>query len=113
MLIKNMDEMLVNGTMGKILRFVDPAAPLDHEDGLLGGGKPPSKPASKPAKDPKASLSGRQLLPLVEFLQPGGIRRQVVIQPENWKVELPSGEIQVSRTQVRTTFGLQEGWDDG
>ncbi|OJT10895.1 ATP-dependent DNA helicase PIF1 [Trametes pubescens] len=100
MLIKNMDEMLVNGTMGKILRFVDPAAPLDHEDGLLGGGKPPSKPASKPAKDPKASLSGRQLLPLVEFLQPGGIRRQVVIQPENWKVELPSGEIQVSRTQL-------------
>ncbi|KAL1944914.1 hypothetical protein VTO73DRAFT_2534 [Trametes versicolor] len=99
MLIKNMDEMLVNGTMGKILRFVDPAAPLDHEDGLLGG-KPPSKPASKPAKDPKASLSGRQLLPLVEFLQPGGIRRQVVIQPENWKVELPSGEIQVSRTQL-------------
>ena len=94
MLIKNMDETLVNGTMGKIIGFVDPAAALDDDAG---------KPSSKGGKEPKAtaSLGSRQLLPMVEFLQPGGLRRQVIIQPDTWKVELPNGEVQVSRTQVR------------
>ncbi|KAI8996522.1 hypothetical protein BD414DRAFT_204381 [Trametes punicea] len=98
MLIKNMDETLVNGTMGKVIAFVDPAAPPDDEGGLLGG-----KPSSKGTKEVKttAALGGRQLLPLVEFLQPGGLRKQVIVTPENWKVELPSGEVQVSRTQGR------------
>ncbi|KAJ8489347.1 hypothetical protein ONZ51_g2972 [Trametes cubensis] len=93
MLIKNMDETLVNGTMGKIIGFVDPAAALDDDAG---------KPSSKGAKEPKAtaSLGSRQLLPMVEFLQPGGLRRQVIIQPDTWKVELPNGEVQVSRTQI-------------
>ncbi|KAI9064014.1 hypothetical protein FKP32DRAFT_588148 [Trametes sanguinea] len=97
MLIKNMDETLVNGTMGKILGFVDPAAPPD-DVGMLGG----DKPASKGTKDTKSVVApvGRQLLPLVEFLGPGGSRRRIIVTPENWKVELPSGEVQVSRTQA-------------
>ncbi|KAF8449003.1 hypothetical protein L210DRAFT_939411 [Boletus edulis BED1] len=28
------------------------------------------------------------------------MKREVLVTPENWKVELPSGEIQVSRTQL-------------
>jgi len=31
---------------------------------------------------------------------PGGVRREVMILPEVWKVELPNGEVQVSRSQV-------------
>ncbi|CDO73329.1 hypothetical protein BN946_scf185008.g92 [Trametes cinnabarina] len=96
MLIKNMDDTLVNGTMGKILGFVDPTAPPD-DVGMLG-----DKPASKGTKDVKSAPApvGRQLLPLVEFLQPGGSRRRIIVAPENWKVELPNGEVQVSRTQL-------------
>jgi len=40
------------------------------------------------------------LVPLVEFSLPNKMRREVLVTPENWKVELPSGEIQVSRTQL-------------
>ena len=101
MLIKNLDDTLVNGTMGKVIRFVDPTAPLENEDNSMGG-----KPASKGAKDSKTvtSLGTRQLLPLVEFLQPGGSRRTMIVTSDVWKVELPSGEVQVSRTQVRRVF---------
>ncbi|PIL25209.1 hypothetical protein GSI_13098 [Ganoderma sinense ZZ0214-1] len=94
MLIKNLDDTLVNGTMGKVLRFVDPSAPLENEDDILGG-----KPVSK-GKDAKPSLGMRTLLPVVEFLQPGGARRTMIVSADTWKVELPSGEVQVSRVQL-------------
>lgn len=94
MLIKNLDDTLVNGTMGKVLRFVDPATPLENEDEILGG-----KPASK-GKDAKPNLGMRTLLPVVEFLQPGGARRTMIVTSDTWKVELPSGDVQVSRVQV-------------
>lgn len=98
MLIKNMDETLVNGTMGKVVRFVDPTAPMELEEEMMMGGKPASK-----GKDSKAvtSTGSRQLLPVVEFLQPGGSRRIMTVIADTWKVELPNGEVQVSRTQVR------------
>lgn len=95
MLIKNRDETLVNGTMGKIVRFIDPTARLEHEDEILG--KPASK--GKPEAKPTAGV-GRQVLPVVEWLQPGGARRTTVVEPDSWKVEQPNGEVQVSRTQV-------------
>lgn len=92
MLIKNMDESLVNGSIGKVVRFADVEAEgdlvLDKNNEMKKFGKePPKKPAGK-------------IYPVVEFLQPGGYKRTVMILPESWKVELPSGEVQVSRTQV-------------
>ncbi len=98
MLIKNLDETLVNGTMGKVIKFIDPTNPLEDEAGILG--KPASKGKAE-AKPPTSGLATRQLLPVVEFLQPGGTRRTMVVMPDSWKVELPNGEVQVSRTQVR------------
>ncbi|OBZ73732.1 ATP-dependent DNA helicase PIF1 [Grifola frondosa] len=94
MLIKNMDETLVNGTMGKIVDFVDPSAAPVADDDHSG-----VKPGSKGPKETKKASSGIRW-PLVEFLQPGGGRRRVMVQPETWKVELPNGEVQVSRTQM-------------
>lgn len=89
MLIKNMDDSLVNGSIGKVVRFADVEAEGDLalEKNNETKKKPPKKPSGK-------------IYPVVEFLQPGGHRRTVMILPESWKVELPSGEIQVSRTQV-------------
>ncbi|KAI0923745.1 hypothetical protein AcV5_010527 [Taiwanofungus camphoratus] len=103
MLIKNVDDTLVNGSMGKVAKFVDPADPpstwLDGDDPGLLGTKYSYKPPSKVGKD-AAKMGSKTLWPLVDFLQPGGGTRLVPIQPETWKVELPNGEVQVSRIQL-------------
>lgn len=98
MLIKNMDEMNVNGSMGTVVDFVEPNQYLTNPDDPYGpSSKPPSKSDSTKAKGGKPSASMVQKLPVVEFLNP---RRRMLVQPETWKVELPNGEVQVSRTQV-------------
>lgn len=119
MLIKNVDEMLVNGSMGKVSRFIDPAIYGTPEDPEFGGGafagRPPSPPggssaakknsATAPtaggsaAKKNAAAVGGKRY-PVIEFDLPNGIKRRMLVMPETWTVELPSGEIQVSRTQV-------------
>ena len=123
MLIKNVDDMLVNGSMGKVMRFVDPAiygTPDDPEfAGGAFGGRAPSPPlggsaakknaAAVPtagggaAKKNAAAIGGKRY-PVVEFDLPNGIKRRMLVMPETWTVELPSGEIQVSRTQVYLTL---------
>jgi ATP-dependent DNA helicase PIF1 len=90
MLIKNVDEMLVNGSMGKVLRFIDPST-LDEREIAAAGDRDAVKNASY--------LFGKRY-PVVEFDLPNGMKRRMLVMPETWKTELPSGEIQVSRTQV-------------
>ena len=92
MLIKNTDESLVNGSMGKVLRFVHPSLYQTDYDNVDGNGRPKS--------DKKKPPTNEMLVPVVEFLLSNKVKREALIMPENWKVELPSGEIQVSRTQV-------------
>lgn len=92
MLIKNMDESLVNGSMGQVLRFVNPSLYQTDYDDVDGNGRPKS--------ERKKTSTNDMQVPVVEFLLSNKMRREVVVTPENWKVELPSGEIQVSRTQV-------------
>lgn len=94
MLIKNMDETLVNGSIGRVVRFMDPAQA--REEGVSQANE------EKNEKQPKKPKSG-QLWPVVEFLIPGGYVKEVMIVPESFKVELPSGEVQASRTQVRAS----------
>jgi ATP-dependent DNA helicase PIF1 len=98
MLIKNMDEMLVNGSMGKIVRFVDPAVYGSDYDNVDGNGNVPA--GGKPKSQTKKPAPTTMLMPVVEFLVPNKGRREAIIIPEVWKVELPSGEVQISRTQV-------------
>ena len=102
MLIKNSDDMLVNGSMGRVKRFVDAATygtPNDKEGlgnaAVVGGGLSSAAGASK-----KGAALDTKLYPVVEFVLPHGGKRDVLILPEMWKVELPNGEVQVSRTQV-------------
>lgn len=94
MLIKNVDDTLVNGSMGRIVRFVDQAT-YSKEQGqdvtVLGGNSGMKKPVS---------TVGGTRYPLVEFLLPNGSMRPCLVMPEVWKVELPDGEVQVSRTQL-------------
>lgn len=103
MLIKNMDDMLVNGSMGRVKRFVDQAAygtPDDKEGlgntaGVVGGGLGGAGGMSK-----KGAGLDTKLYPVVEFSLPHGGKRDVLVLPETWKVELPNGEVQVSRLQL-------------
>jgi ATP-dependent DNA helicase PIF1 len=119
MLIKNIDETLVNGSMGIVVAF---QAPLDSEFGgefsrdrsrnenayKLQERHYADVPPSELEEAPKVGVvkalaldEARRKRPVVDFNVPGGGIRQVMIEPESWKVELPNGDIQVSRTQVR------------
>ena len=96
MLIKNIDETLVNGSMGRVVKFADPVAYGRELDiPVIGGSSGTKKPSSS---------SACKLYPVVEFVLPSGAKRSCVVMPEVWKVELPDGEVQVSRTQVRIAF---------
>ncbi|KNZ80122.1 DNA repair and recombination protein pif1, mitochondrial, partial [Termitomyces sp. J132] len=111
MLIKNVDEMLVNGSMGRIVRFVDPAlygtshdidadgAPTG-EAAVIGAASSTTGVGSAAKKNARSGASQVKLYPVVEFITPGGGKRSMLVMPEVWKVELPNGEIQVSRTQL-------------
>jgi ATP-dependent DNA helicase PIF1 len=95
MLIKNYDESLVNGSMGRVVEF---RLPNDLDD--PSSSKPPSASAS--SSKSKSSSQPTQKYPVVEFLMPGGGRSKVLVTPETFKVELPSGEVQAQRLQVRS-----------
>ena len=125
MLIKNVDETLVNGSMGIVVGFgepgEDPRAELSRDrarnesvyklqerryadipPSVLEGdpqmvGIVKGLPLNEASSDEARRNSKR---PVVDFTVPGGGIRHVMLEPEVWKVELPSGEIQASRTQV-------------
>jgi ATP-dependent DNA helicase PIF1 len=94
MLIKNVDDLLVNGSIGRIVDFVDPVVHRER------GGEDTS---SKDAKKITASLGTGKLYPLVDFALPNGGKQMRLVMPETFTVELPGGEIQVSRVQVSRT----------
>lgn len=104
MLIKNTDETLVNGSVGKVIGFYDQAA---YNRMLVGAGEEPQAPvedtkSSSKKKKESAGSAGQPVYPLVRFpIANGGGYRDMLMVPETWKVELPNGEVQASRTQVR------------
>lgn len=114
MLIKNMDDGLVNGSLGIITSFMSEAT-FDIYDnhpeffGEGGDGEDLSEEAlemrnsikqrfSSKNKDPKPDTG--KIYPLVQFKIADGTTRDLLVQPEEWKVELPSGEVQAQRSQL-------------
>ncbi|KAJ3822126.1 hypothetical protein F5880DRAFT_721937 [Lentinula raphanica] len=98
MLIKNVDENLVNGSMGRVVRFCDAATYAENDTSLQASSSSLSKPASSSKSAPTAQI--KQLLPVVEFSMPNGGRKEMLVGPDSFKVELPNGEIQAARSQV-------------
>jgi ATP-dependent DNA helicase PIF1 len=92
MLIKNIDETLVNGSMGIVVSFMEPPN---------FGGEPQEETPKVGVVKALALDESRKKRPVVDFNVPGGGIRQVMLEPEAWKVELPNGQVQASRTQVR------------
>lgn len=87
MLIKNTDETLVNGSLGKVMKF-------ESTRTNAGGTTEDSKEAAK------KKVKDERVYPIVRFETRLGVR-EIMVSPETWKSELPNGEVQASRTQVR------------
>lgn len=110
MLIKNTDESLVNGSTGRVIGFYDAAeyqklnkaealVQPDEEDGKEGKRGKIGEEVKK-EKEGKETARVSMRYPLVKFNVPGGGTRDLLVQPESFKVESPNGEVQVSRSQV-------------
>ena len=99
MLIKNMDETLVNGSIGRVIRFMDPTQAKDESIPIAGDDGSDKQKKPKPGAKP---------MPVVEFHVPGGIIKEVLMNAEAFKIELPNGEVQASRTQVSILFVSEE-----
>lgn len=110
MLIKNMEDSLVNGSLGKIVAFMDETT-FDYyrtnEDEFTGDGNGSGDDSTSQARKKIRALAQKdggvstsRKWPLVCFTQPDGTERHLLCQPESWKIELPNGEIQAQRSQV-------------
>ena len=111
MLIKNVDESLVNGSIGRVIGFMDESTfdkyCVDEMPFNAGaGGMLPTQDEEIMSKEEAAkrriqdNLTTSRKYPLVRFAIADGTNRDLLCQPETWKVELPNGEVQASRSQV-------------
>lgn len=114
MLIKNMDDGLVNGSLGKVIAFMDQTtfeiyekdpdivdkniATEDLDDRQREARISISKFARTQSGSPLPDTS--RLYPLVLFSVADGTSRELLVQPEEWTVELPNGEVQAKRQQL-------------
>jgi ATP-dependent DNA helicase PIF1 len=101
MLIKNMDETLVNGSLGTVEGFMNEAtfelkAGVDDSDMETDVKKRVRAFTNALAE---AKPDNREY-PVVCFHAVDGTQRRILCVPEDWKVELPTGETQASRKQL-------------
>ena len=115
MLIKNLDEGLVNGSIGKVLCFMnehDFTIYQGNEEMFLQSHEPEdvgdaeqneinakARATINAARYKSDAPSGR-IWPMVRFSKPDGTSRDLLCQPEEFKVEAPGGEILAKRIQI-------------
>ncbi|KAJ6784737.1 hypothetical protein PWT90_08569 [Aphanocladium album] len=105
MLIKNLDASLVNGSLGRVIGFSDERT---FEMGLGIPDDPTMDEAYNKARKKLSSFSrdselisnSKKKYPVVQFISASGVPRVILCQPEEWKVELPNGDVQAKRTQL-------------
>lgn len=110
MLIKNIDESLVNGSLGKIIGFMtesefDNYTENENQFAATQGGtfKDETKDRTALAKNRLMDNllgSTTQRWPVVRFTLADSTTRDLLCQRETWKIELPDGEVQASRAQI-------------
>jgi ATP-dependent DNA helicase PIF1 len=104
MLIKNLDETLVNGSLGRVHSFMTEQRFADwneNEDSLVENGvKPYDEEARARQKAEILGLDTQRVYPVVCFSLLDGTFRRLLCKPESWRLELPNGEVQASREQV-------------
>ncbi|KAK7192557.1 DNA repair and recombination protein pif1 [Paraphaeosphaeria sporulosa] len=104
MLVKNMDDTLVNGSLGKVTGFMTEqmfAFYKENEDAFLEGAHNTTElDALKKLKEKTLGVNTAQLYPVVRFAISDGTTRDLLCKRESWKIELPNGEVQASRDQI-------------
>jgi ATP-dependent DNA helicase PIF1 len=109
MLIKNIDETLVNGSLGKVIGFMSESMfdnYQQHEEeyyatqDAAGAGAGQDELSERKMKLQELAAGSGQVFPVVRFAIADGSSRDLLCQRESWKVELPNGEVQASRAQV-------------
>ena len=109
MLIKNIDETLVNGSLGKVIGFMNEVMFDSYhadQEGYMGLAKAkdedlnPSELKQKRAQNHMAVGTSGQVWPVVRFALADGTTRDMLCNRETWKIELPNGEVQASRAQI-------------
>lgn len=117
MLIKNIDDALVNGSLGKVTAFMTEKTfeiyqnhPELFEEGSSQvdlenlddetRSRFSSIRAQYSSKKKESSAADGTELPYVQFTLADGTCRGMLVQPEEWKVELPTGEVQAQRQQL-------------
>lgn len=108
MLIKNMDDNLVNGSLGKVIAFMNEKTfEIHHQNPDLLDESIDSQDLNEDERDQRSTLKavaklqqGGREYPLVRFALADGTSRDLLVMPEEWKVELPSGEVQAQRSQL-------------
>lgn len=119
MLIKNIDDDLVNGSVGKIVGFhteaewgmvareYDLDAVVTEVNPHTGEEKQIWSAAGKPIRNDKLKPSSQQSqmkFPAVKFnLASGGTRHRLIIR-ESFKIDGPDGTMKAERRQVRLSF---------
>ncbi len=107
MLIKNMDESLVNGSLGTVEDFMSETTfDLTGGMGRLGDDSDIDSDQKRRIKAFTNALSGSskqdndKIFPLVCFRTADGMKRKVLCVPEDWKVETAQGKTIASRKQI-------------
>lgn len=101
MLIKNLDENLVNGSMGKVIGFCHKAHfPTDGREWTPDAHLEAAMETDSKGRLKKLPVApGTKPHPVVRFKVPGGHQVHLV-EATDFKTELPTGEIQAARLQV-------------
>jgi len=113
MLIKNIDPQLVNGTLGKVLSFMDEATYATYKDdeetyrtAYREGMSDDEETKTAREKFNLARFKNKEpgavtrYWPMVRFPLADGTTRDMLCQPEEWKTESQQGEIVAKRVQV-------------
>ncbi|KAL2127791.1 hypothetical protein VTI74DRAFT_10167 [Chaetomium olivicolor] len=102
MLIKNMDETLVNGSLGTVIAFMTESTfglkDPDDESDVDSDTKKRFRALNYALA--QTSKGDNKEYPVVRFQAVDGSFRVILCQPEDWKVELPTGEQPASRKQL-------------
>jgi ATP-dependent DNA helicase PIF1 len=106
MLIKNYDDTLVNGSLGKVIGFMTTnefSSYHDDDEAYLAsqsvGAEVPDHKQTIAELATKTKGSANRF-PVVRFAIADGTTRDMLCHQEQWSVEQPNGEIQASRSQV-------------
>jgi ATP-dependent DNA helicase PIF1 len=104
MLIKNLDASLVNGSLGRVIAFSDERTfdmtNTDEYDSAMDDAMAKARRKLKAfSREPEEGGTGMKY-PVVRFISTDGVARVILCQPEEWKVELPNGEVQAKRVQL-------------